>query len=262
MPIPKPKDNEEQDEFIARCMSDETMKDEYEDNDQRLAICFSAWRKDKEEDSVNMKIEKRAFPAELRVEGEEKRKIIGHAVVFNKLSEDLGGFREKVLPGAFTNALKDSDVRALWNHDSNIVLGRTKAGTLKLEEDDKGLKVEIDPPSWAEGYMETITRGDVSEMSFAFTVATEEWDDKKKERTIKEVNKLFDVSPVAYPAYPQTSVKVRMDDIDKNDIIEGVGRYLHPDQSEKLDSQGADSDGSGRVGNLDILRKRLDVAER
>lgn len=208
MPIPKPKDDEKQDEFIERCMSDKTMKEEFKDNKQRLAVCFTTWRKEKESKAYIMKVEKRAYPVELRV-AEDEHKIIGHAAIFNKWSEDLGGFKERIQPGAFLSALESSDVRALWNHDPNIVLGRTKSGTLTLEEDSKGLKVEIVPPSWASGYMETIKRGDVSEMSFAFVVAEggDEWEENK--RTIKEFRQILDVCPCTYPAYPQTDLKIR-----------------------------------------------------
>jgi HK97 family phage prohead protease len=180
--------------------------------------CRRAERPGPGQKGLTMEVEKRSFPVELNVEkrGNEGEKIRGHAAVFDKWSEDLGGFREQIKPGAFTKALKASDVKALWNHDSNIVLGRTKSGTLKLEEDDKGLSVEITPPSWANGYMETIKRGDVSEMSFAFIVGKDEWNDDGNQRTITEYDELLDVSPVTYPAYPQTSVKIRS-------LIEKVG---------------------------------------
>ncbi len=211
MPIPKPKKDEKQDEYIGRCMA--AIGNEYK-QDVALGICYDTWRKEKEKKETNMNIEKRAFPVELRVADDHK--IIGHAAIFNRWSEDLGGFKERISPGAFAKALETSDVRALWNHDPNIVLGRTKSGTLKLEEDSRGLKVEIDPPSWADGYMETIKRGDVSEMSFAFVVSDtgEEWEDNK--RTINEFAQIFDVCPVTYPAYPQTDVKIRS-------LIEQIG---------------------------------------
>ena len=156
-----------------------------------------------------------AFPVELRVdtEGDEPPKIRGHAAVFDKLSENLGGFREKIAPGAFSRAIKKDDVRALFNHDSNYILGRTKSNTLTLEEDEKGLAVEIDPPDtqWARDLMVSIKRGDISQMSFGFTVKDDVWEHfegKDSIRTLKDVN-LFDVSPVVFPAYPQTDVKVR-----------------------------------------------------
>jgi len=255
MPIPQPTKDETQDEFIGRCMEDKTMNDEYPDQKQRLAICFSQWKKEKK--GGNMKqVETRMYPVELRVEGDDTPKIKGHAAVFDKLSSDLGGFREKITPGAFKRALETSDPAALWNHNADIVLGRKSAGTLLVQEDDKGLYFEITPPSWADGYIETIKRGDVTGASFAFIVKEggDEWD--KTTRTVNEIEELFDISPCTYPAYPQTKIKVRMDETDKNEIVERVGRYLQP---EKLDIQGAEDKEPGRVDSLDIKHKRLDV---
>lgn len=161
-------------------------------------------------------IERRAVVSELRVDATDAKKprIRGHAAVFDKKSEDLGGFREVVKPGAFAKTLKDgADVRALWNHDSNYVLGRTKSGTLRLEEDKRGLSVEIDPPDaqWANDLMGSIQRGDVDQMSFAFRAVRQTWDDSNPKEILRELEEvqLFDVSPVTYPAYPQTSVSVR-----------------------------------------------------
>lgn len=158
-------------------------------------------------------LERRSFPvAELRaVEGNEP-KIVGHAAVFETLSEEMWGFREKIAKGAFSDTL-GADVRALWNHDANIVLGRTVAGTLRLAEDDKGLAVEIDPPDTqaARDLLVSIERGDVSQMSFGFFVEKESWEfvkDGPDIRTIEKVN-LFDVSPVTYPAYTDTDVGLR-----------------------------------------------------
>lgn len=145
-------------------------------------------------------------------------KIRGHAAVFNQASEDLGYYkelREIILPGAFAKAVGRDDVRALWNHNSDWVLGRSHAKptpTLRMQEDSIGLLTETDPPdtAWARDHLVTIRRGDVSQMSFAFTSVGEHF--KKVEgvlhRYIEEV-KLYDISPVTYPAYPQTSVGVR-----------------------------------------------------
>lgn len=158
-------------------------------------------------------IERRAFAgAELRVEGgdDEPRLIRGHAAVFNQLSEDLGGFREKIEPGAFAKSLK-GDVRALFNHDPSWILGRTKSRTLRLAEDAQGLAVEIRPPDTgqARSVLEGIDRGDVSQMSFSFRTITDEWNqvDGETVRTLREVE-LFDVSPVTFAAYPQTDVVI------------------------------------------------------
>jgi HK97 family phage prohead protease len=139
--------------------------------------------------------------------------IRGHAAVFNKLSENLGGFREQIAPGAFDDVLND-DVRALFNHDPNHVLGRTKAGTLSISVDDNGLAYEVDPPDTqtARDLIVSMQRGDVSQSSFAFTVEQDDWsedEDGRIVRTIQKVKRLYDVSPVTYPAYPDASVGLR-----------------------------------------------------
>lgn len=156
---------------------------------------------------------------ELRAEdgkGEgEKAKISGYAAVFDVLSEDLGGFREKIQAGAFSRSLQDGDQKALWNHNTNYVLGRKRAGTLELVEDEVGLRFVIYPPNTSAGRdaLEVIKRGDVDQMSFAFRVPGadgEGWEQVGNQiiRTLREVE-LFEVSPVAFPAYPQTSVYAR-----------------------------------------------------
>lgn len=175
-------------------------------------------------------VERRVLVVEdLRVEQRdgEAARIVGHAAVFNSLSEDLGGFREMIAPGAFAEAVGRDDVRALFNHDSNIVLGRTKAGTLKLSEDERGLLSEIFLPdtTQARDLAVSMKRGDVTQMSFAFSVRKEDQDWKRNgdgpwERTIRKVARLYDVSPVTYPAYPQTDAAVRC----MNEFIEAAAQ--------------------------------------
>ena len=161
-----------------------------------------------------MDIERRVFhldSIEIR-EDDESGMIVGHAAVFNSPTE-IFGFREVVAPGAFKGH-KDNDVRALINHDPNLILGRNKAGTLELAEDSKGLAVRIDPPdtSYARDLAVSLRRGDISQMSFGFRVTKEEWEEGKDGemdlRTLKEVE-LLDVSAVTYPAYPDTDVAQR-----------------------------------------------------
>lgn len=140
-------------------------------------------------------------------------KIVGHAAMFNSAAEIGGSFREQIMPGAFTTSIGEDDVRALFNHDPNYVLGRNTAGTLRLSEDDIGLAIEVDPPDtqWARDLMVSIGRGDISQMSFGFCAVEESWDyseDGTTTRTLKKVQ-LFDVSPVTYPAYDDTDVAVR-----------------------------------------------------
>jgi len=161
-------------------------------------------------------IERRVWDlAELRIALEgDKRTIQGYAAVFDSMSQPLGAFREVIRKGAFKRSVRESDIRALWNHDPNYVLGRKSARTLRLEEDDKGLQTRIFPPSttWANDLMTSIERGDVSQMSFGFHMVKERWLDPGKDglpvRELLEV-RLFDVSPVTFPAYQQTEVHVR-----------------------------------------------------
>lgn len=150
-------------------------------------------------------------------------KIQGYAARFDQITELWPGFRERVKRGAFTETIQQDDVRALWNHDPNFVLGRNVAKTLELFEDDKGLGYRIIPPdtSAAKDLMVSIKRGDVSQSSFGFNIIkrTIEIDEEKDEmlRTIEKVQ-LFDVSPVTFPAYPQTEVHVRMTTNEKERI--------------------------------------------
>ena len=151
--------------------------------------------------------------SEMRVQGNRKPVLEGYAAVFNSLSEEMWGFRERILPGAFTRTLKENaDVRCLINHDPNLVLGRTRASTLRLMEDERGLSYSDDLPetSYALDLAESIRRGDVSQSSFGFRVAGDRWlkEDKADIREIIDVD-LFDVSAVTFPAYTQTRVEIR-----------------------------------------------------
>ena len=155
-------------------------------------------------------IETRFLPAEMRVASDGT--IEGYAAIFDVWSEVFGWFREKIRPGTFTKTVKESDVRALFNHDSNYVLGRTHADTLELKEDKKGLFFRTKPPDtqWAADLRTSIGRGDIDQASFQFDTLREEWnyDVDPIERELVEV-RLYDVSVVTFPAYPQTNVKVR-----------------------------------------------------
>jgi len=141
--------------------------------------------------------------------------IEGYASVFDSWSEELGGldpFREKVCKGAFAQTIEEDDIRALFNHDPNYVLGRNKSGTLQLQEDEKGLLVRITPPKtqWAKDLMISIGRGDITQMSFGFTVELDRWsfENGVDVRELLKV-RLFDVSPVTFPAYSETECGIR-----------------------------------------------------
>ena len=162
-------------------------------------------------------IEKRTIKTELRVIRKDDGAlpvIEGHAAIFNNDSEDMG-FIERIKPSAFKDALKKSDVRSLFNHDVNIVLGRNKAGTLELKEDSKGLFQITHPPDTQlvrDMVLTPIERGDIDQQSFGFTVEKDSWKDLDTDRpirTIEKVKELFDVSVVTYPAYADTSVALR-----------------------------------------------------
>ncbi len=164
---------------------------------------------DKQREVRTVCAELRAVPA---TEGSPTR-ICGHAAVFNSVSQDLGGFKEVLSPGCFAKTIQSGDIRALWNHDANIVLGRNKSGTLRMSEDSAGLYYECDAPDTQlvrDMVMSPIARGDVNQCSFGFRTISDKWEkvDGEWVRTLLEVE-LFDVSPVTYPAYASTDVAVR-----------------------------------------------------
>jgi HK97 family phage prohead protease len=149
--------------------------------------------------------------------GTQAPMLAGYAAVFNVETDIAGFFRERIAPGAFADAISkaSADVHALFNHDSNIVLGRMKAGTLRLAEDERGLHVEIDPPDTQDvrDLLTKMKRGDIDQMSFAFTMrgGKQSWDEGQDPplRTIETIGELYDVSVVTRGAYPTTEVGVR-----------------------------------------------------
>jgi hypothetical protein len=140
--------------------------------------------------------------------------IAGYASTFNSKSRDLGGFIEVIAPGAFDNVLED-DVRAMFNHKPDNILGRVSSGTLRLSVDGTGLLYEVDLPNNTLGkdLFESVKRGDIKESSFRFGVAPggEEWRDTDSGllRTITKLSRLVDVSPVTFPAYSDSTIAVR-----------------------------------------------------
>jgi uncharacterized protein len=134
--------------------------------------------------------------------------VHGYAAVYNVLSEDLGGYKETIAPGAFAGVL-NSDVRALLNHNPDEVLGRTKSGTLRLFDEQQGLRFELDLPDspLGENMRSAISRGDIDGASFRFDVGQETWDGDV--RTVKTVKALHDVTVATFPAYPAASVELR-----------------------------------------------------
>ena len=166
-------------------------------------------------------------PAPVRVEkrADGSNMIVGYAAVYHRQGEAGTEYRlwedvvERIKPGAFDRAIKEDDVRALFNHEPALILGRMKAGTLRLSVDSVGLRYEIDPPDTQAGRdtVESIKRGDVSGSSFAFVprkrATREETDADGRSVYIVELEEveLYDVGPVTYPAYAATETGVRSD---------------------------------------------------
>lgn len=204
-------------------------------------------------------MERRAIQAEFRIEGDGRPKIVGYAAKFDVDSEEFYGFVERIAPGAFKDALATSDVRALFNHDANFVLGRTRSGTLVIEEDRVGLRYEITPPDTqqARDLIESIRRGDVSQSSFAFTMSPggiSQWEDRPDGttlRTIVRVAELYDVSPVTYPAYEDTESGLRS----AEDVLKEYRRERDAAETARNEAPGKNP------GGLFVARARLTLAE-
>lgn len=154
---------------------------------------------------------------------DDGQKVAGYAAVFDSLSQDLGGFKEKISRGAFQSSI-GGDIRALWNHDSAAPLGRVSAGTLRLTEDERGLAFELDMPDTTLGrdLSALIARGDVNQMSFGFRVPKggDTWEENGGAlvRTLTNVD-LLEVSLVTFPAYPATEAALRSLDVWKAEQI-------------------------------------------
>lgn len=175
----------------------------------------------------------------VRKDGESPR-IVGHAAVFNSPTEigsKLWGWKERVSPGAFKESIRVDDIRGLFNHDPNLILGRNVSGTMELAEDEKGLLYEIDPPDTqpARDLLASIDRGDISGSSFAFEVQEQKWtitDDPEKwdERELVTI-KLWDVSPVTFPAYDDTDVGKRQYTEQRDGLTEQAAAAIKPEKN-------------------------------
>jgi HK97 family phage prohead protease len=149
---------------------------------------------------------------EKREGAENSRKIVGYAFKFNSLSRDLGGFQERIAPGAL-DGVDLSDVVALFNHEPNLILARTLAKTLLLTPDEIGLRYEFDAPNTTAGndVYENVSLGNVTGSSFAFRVEETKWEEVGETyiRNILKFKDIIDVSPVVFPAYPEAEVGKR-----------------------------------------------------
>lgn len=231
----------------------------------------------------------------VRDDGERPR-IVGHGAVFNKWSLPIAGnFRERILPGAFKKTLRESDdIPSLYNHDPNMVLGRTSNGSLKLREDDVGLWFQVTPPetNYARDLLVNIEQRNVTGNSFAFVAVKDSWGTEEIDgqsvavREVSEV-RLLDVGPVTFPAYPQTDVALRQ----LLQWEERAGRRLQGKRLEELsglaeglkdmagsleeliawakegpkdddDRSASSRPGPGHSANLNRLRRRIEARER
>lgn len=214
MPLPTPNSGEGHDAFIDRCMSDTVVQEDFDDEETMLAVCESQWE---QENAMSQEREERRYftvpDLEVRAADEDGEFVArGHAATFMEPYQ-VADFQEQIHPDAFNGQLTNEDVAALWNHDDSNVLGSVGADTLDLSTDDRGLVAEIDFPESANREREAIERGDVRKMSFGFRVPEggdrwERMEDGTELRTIMEVDPLFDVSPVTFPANPNTGVEV------------------------------------------------------
>ena len=156
--------------------------------------------------------ERRFLTEPVQFRAEDENIIEGYASVFNNNSQDFGGWHERIAPGAFDEVLKD-DAVALFNHDMNYVLGRNGVN-VTLSQDERGLKYTVKLPdtSFAKDLRNLIKDGIIHQSSFAFSVKEQEWAHNKdgpSVRTIKKVKRLYDVSPVTNPAYPDATIGTR-----------------------------------------------------
>ncbi len=187
----------------------------------------------------------------------------GYALRFDKLSQNLGGFVEQISPAATSKTLQESDVRALFNHDSSMLLGRTSSGTLRLTEDRDGLAYEIDLPDTSVGndVRELLRRGDISGSSFGFRVIEDSWTETRDGfplRTIEELA-LIEVSPVTFPAYLDTSSAIRglaeARSLDLHTLIEAAeSNNLAEALRASAEEEESDETDSGRV-NPTVVRR-------
>jgi uncharacterized protein len=183
-------------------------------------------------DNENRAPEQRTVDVDVEAIDTRGRTLHGYAAVYNVESEDLGGFRERIAAGAFRSVL-DADVRALLNHDPSQVLGRTKSGTLRLFDEQRGLRFEVDLPDspLGENVREAVRRKDIDGASFRFRVDEDSWQGDL--RTIETVKELKDVTVATFGAYPAASVELRTRDNDAAEKRQKESRDMSEDREVK-----------------------------
>ena len=183
---------------------------------------------------------------EFRMENAEQNgnTIRGYAAVYNSDSEWMGGFYEQIATGAFDDVM-ENDVRAYFNHDENLLLGRVSSGTLRISTDKRGLFYEVDLPNttYANDLAELMKRGDVNQSSFAFLIEKDRWEqrDGTTYRIIEKVSRLLDVSPVSQPAYPDSTSELKRD-LETETKEEAKAASVENTESEVVETKAEDSD--------------------
>ena len=216
MPLPKPKEGEDKDKFINRCMVDKTMLSEFPDEKQRYAVCLTQFNK---KDQKTAEIPAREIRmAEIRaLEPTDQNEMIveGRAIVYDSptVMYEIDGIKyyEVIQRGALEGA-DLRDVPFKYNHsDSVMVMARTRNKTLELIPDDKGLLIRARLANTTAGrdLYELIRRGDIDKMSFAFSVAEDSYDRDTRTRKIIKFKRIWDVSAVDTPAYSDTFIAAR-----------------------------------------------------
>lgn len=190
-------------------------------------------------DPAMSSLERRYTPLPVEARGDStKMRIGGYAAVFNRESQNLGGFVEEVLPGFFADSKSRGwpDVMARYNHDDNMLLGTTGAGTLSLTVDASGLDYEVVPPSSRSDVYELVTRGDVRKSSFAFRVFEDKWSSNDQGYPLRQLisGQLVDVAPVNSPAYTDTTAGKRSKFvlIEAEPALESLARAMSADLAE------------------------------
>lgn len=204
-------------------------------------------------------MERRSFDIEFREV--DSRKVEGYASVFNSRSKDLGGFTEIIDPSAFAGVIERSDVLALLNHDKDrgvLARSRNGVGSLKLEIDERGLHYSFEAPHTALGdeLIEGLKRGDIYTSSFSFKVSGDKWEkeeDGRYLRTITQIDRLFDVSPVYNAAYEDTSVAMRS--------LDKIRAEEEDDKDDKDDAESVESDNEEEVVEDDTKDEGVDNQE-
>ena len=250
--------------YYGKNVDDVEMIDEQDDKMDEADHYPGHDEEEKSEIRTSPNAEVRTFDVqdlELRMDG-DKPTVVGYGAVFNSESNDLGGFREYIAPGAFDGRLED-DVRFLVNHDANLILARTTNGTLRLSVDEKGLRYEADMPntSTARDLMELLKNGTISQSSFAFTVEEDSWEvkDGMNIRTIDKVSQLYDVSSVTYPAYNSASSSVALRSMKEWQEKEEAKKLEESLEAEKLEGIKEEEDLKQRSLNemrLKILKNK------